>query len=150
MSDAEFQEIEHTADWALRVRGDDLPSLFQAAARGMFSLLTDLTQVANTSRETVELEALDLETLLIDWLNELLYRVEGTNVVYTHFAIEDLDAGASGSTKPAEQATPAKLRATVGGGPAPTLDKTIKAATFSGLHITRNKHGYTTEIVFDV
>ena len=36
--DAGFQEIEHTADWALQVWAPDLPILFTLAAEGMNSL----------------------------------------------------------------------------------------------------------------
>jgi hypothetical protein len=34
-----FEEVEHTADWALRVRGRDLRELLVNAARGMSCLL---------------------------------------------------------------------------------------------------------------
>ena len=38
----EIEEIEHTADLAIRVRGRDLSQLFANAARGMFGLMADL------------------------------------------------------------------------------------------------------------
>ena len=145
MRNPPFEEIEHTADWALRVRGPTVAALFAAAARGMFSLLTDLTHVVAQRHVEFELRSGDTETLLVDWLNELLYRAEQEHLVFTRFDITLLEI--PGPTPPANAA---RLRATVHGGPAPELQKTIKAATFSGLDIRRDGTGYMTELVFDV
>jgi len=140
-----FEEIEHTADWALRVRGRTPAELFAAAARGMFSLLTDLDRVAPQRRIELELRSIDSETLLVDWLNELLFQAEEKKLVFTSFDIIQLDLPAATPSAP-----PARLRAVVAGGPAPELHKTIKAATFSGLVIRRDGPGYVSDLVFDV
>lgn len=149
MTYEDYQEIEHTADWALRVRGDDLASLFASAARGMFSLLTDVSAVEETWHEQIELEAPDVETLLIDWLNELLYRAEENGVVFARFEMHALER-ADSESRAVEREACATLRATAIGGAPKKLDKTIKAATFSSLHVVRDRRGYSTEIVFDV
>jgi protein archease len=133
-----FEEIEHTADWAIRVRGGDLRQLFASAARGMFSLLTDLDPIATTRELELDLHAIDVETLLVDWLNELLYQAEEKEIVFKEFTIRELATHT------------AHLRATVAGGPAPDLRRTIKAATFSGLALSHDDSGYSMEIVFDV
>lgn len=133
-----FEEIEHTADWAIRVRGEDLRQLFASAARGMFSLLTDLDPIVATRELELDLHAIDMETLLVDWLNELLYQAEEKGIVFKEFTIRELGTHT------------AHVRATVAGGPVPGLRHTIKAATFSGLAIQRDESGYSTEIVFDV
>lgn len=134
-----FEEIEHTADWAIRVRAGDLPGLFLAAAEGMFALLTDLKQVTIDRRFEIELRAIDVETLLIDWLNELLYLAEQHGIVFVEFAIADLRVEAG-----------AQLRAQAGGGRPAELLKVIKAATFSGLSIQPIESGFQAELVFDV
>jgi SHS2 domain-containing protein len=140
MGDSAFHEIEHTADWALRIRGDDHAALFTAAARGMFSLLTDLTGAPESRQLEIEIESADTESLLIDWLNELLYRSEEEGVVFKRFSIHELDPGSER----------ARLVATAWGGAPARLDKTIKAATFSSLNIEHDAAGYRADIVFDV
>lgn len=145
MCNTPFEEIEHTADWALRVRGRTMAALFAAAARGMFSLLTDLARVPAQHQIEFELRSIDAETLLVDWLNELLYRAEVENLVFTSFDLVLLEI-----PEPTPSAPPARLRAIVRGGPAPELHKTIKAATFSGLVVRRDGTGYVSELVFDV
>ena len=85
-----WQEIEHTADLALHLWADDLPDLFATAARGMFTFIVADAAAAPTRAMTVTLDALDVETLLIDWLNELLYWIEIAGLAFTTFEFERL------------------------------------------------------------
>ncbi len=145
MNESPFEEIEHTADWAIRVRGRDLRRLFEAAARGMFSLLVDPAHVAPERTLELDLHGIDAETLLVDWLNELLYQSEDKDIAFRDFHITSLDTSMT-SHAPAM----ARLHATVVGGPVHELRRTIKAATFNALAIRRLDNGYEAEIVFDV
>ena len=135
MDERGFQELEHTADRALQVFGHDLKELFVNAARGMFSLIADLDTITPTRAHRVELQAPDLEMLLVDWLNELLFMHETNGEIYVQFDIEHL--------------SPTELRATVRGESAPATKAFIKAATFHNLRIARTEEGYTTVVVFD-
>jgi riboflavin kinase/FMN adenylyltransferase len=134
-----YEEIEHTADVAIRVRGRDLAELFTNAAYGMWSLITpDLDAVKPTAEHSVEIEALDLEVLLVDWLSELLYLHETENEVYSEFEIHEI--------------SPTRLRATVRGGPTEghSIRKHIKAVTFNDLSIEQTDEGYEATVVFDI
>ena len=132
-----FEEIEYTADVALRVRAPDLPGLFIASARGMFHLMgADPTAPPQTSRR-VELHGGDTESLLVDWLNELLYLREAHGEQYVAFEIEEL--------------SPTRLVAIAHGSPVPSLPgRRIKAATFHDLRVERTGEGYGATVVFDV
>ena len=137
---SEIHEIEHIADWAIRVRAPDAGALFAAAARGMFGLLIDSEGVTADREIAVRLAAEDRETLLIDWLNELLFQSEQTGVVFTEFSIERLH----------ESPAPLQLEARARGGRPPTLARAIKAATFAGLEIAPVDGVLEATIVFDV
>lgn len=131
-----WEELDHTADLALRVWAPDYASLFTTAAQGMFSLLADLCAIERTECRRVSLTAPDIETLLIDWLNELLYFGEtGPLSAYADFDFDIL--------------TSSHLEATVVGGPVSEYRGYIKAATFHNLEVRRTSEGYETEIVFD-
>jgi len=77
-----FEEIEQTADKAIRTRGDNLPELLENAARAMASL--DKLAAAGKSSVTrdVKLEGVDRKTLLVNWLNEILYLEQAHREVY--------------------------------------------------------------------
>jgi SHS2 domain-containing protein len=131
-----FEEIEHTADIAIRVWGRDLAGVFANAAYGMVCQLADPAEVERTVERAVELEAYDAETLLVTWLGELLYLGERDTCVFTDFDMLEI--------------TPTHLRAVARGGPAREHRRHIKAVTFNELEIVRTDEGYETTIVFDV
>ncbi len=134
---ADFEEIEHTADWALRVRGANLRELLAHAARGMSSLLvSDLETVPTDVQRQVELDALDAESLLVEWLGELAYWAESELLVFREYNLTEV--------------SPTYLRATLRGGRAPGLQKHIKAVTYHNLRIVATGDGLETVIVFDV
>jgi SHS2 domain-containing protein len=131
-----FEEIEHTADLALRVYGQDMRELFANAAYGMFALMAEPSLEEPAREREVSLEATDYESLLVDWLNELIYLHEVEGETYSQFAIETL--------------SPTKLKAHVTGGPTQSKTKAIKAATFHDLKINETANGFVATIVFDV
>ena len=131
-----FEEVDHTADIAIRVRGRDLAELFANGAYGMACQMADLDAVNQEVEHLIELEAYDAETLLVSWLGELLYVSERDGCVFTDFDVLEV--------------TPTRLRAVVRGGPVRERRQHIKAATFSDLKIVRTGEGYEATIVFDV
>ena len=132
-----FEEIEHTADWALRVRGRDLAELLVNAARGMVSLLAaDPTAIPTNVKQQVELESIDPESLLVDWLSELAYWTETEGVIFHQFDMQAV--------------TTTSLQATVHGGQAADLKKHIKAVTYHNLEIVETGQGLEVTVVFDV
>ncbi|HRT32352.1 MAG TPA: molybdopterin-guanine dinucleotide biosynthesis protein B [Anaerolineae bacterium] len=133
-----WEELEHTADLALRVWAPDLPGLFVAAARGMFSLSAAATAPTFTHAEQVTLRAGDREALLVDWLNELLYLSEAGagQWAYGAFRFETLTGTA--------------LRALALGAQVTARRNEVKAATFHDIAIRQSAVGLETTLVFDM
>jgi SHS2 domain-containing protein len=131
-----YVEVEHTADWALRVWAPTLAELFIDAARGMYALAGAKPGSNLPERRHVELSADDHESLLVAWLQELLYYTESEGLVFGEFQVELLD--------------PPQLKAEVASEKSERLDKVIKAVTYHNLNIRRTNAGYETTIVFDV
>jgi SHS2 domain-containing protein len=86
-----FELIDHTADIGFKVYGRTLKEVFENAARGMFALITDPKKVSAKKEFKVEVEAEDRETLLVEWLNELIYLFEVEHVVLKDFEITAWD-----------------------------------------------------------
>ena len=131
-----FEEIEHTADWAFRARGRNLAGLFENAARAMASL--DKVAAAGKSPATrdVEVEGVDRETLLVNWLNEILYLEQTYREVYDRSRIS--------------QSSDNHLRARLYGRPSGNRVSHIKAATFHDLGIKQTAEGFEATVVLDV
>ncbi len=130
-----FEEIEHTADWALRVWGPDLPALCRAAAQGMYALMhTDLA-AGPRRQHTFTLAAAEPEDTLIDFLSELLFRLEVDGLAFDHF---DFTPQAGG------------WQVILQGAPVLRIGKEIKAVTYHNLEVRPTPHGLEAVLVFDV
>ena len=132
-----FEEIDHTADRALRIYGSNLGDLFLNAAQGMNSLMVAAPISGSEHREKfVALEAMDTESLLVDWLSELAYWAEIEMLVFEEFKIESVSS--------------THIRARLYGTRVKKLKKHIKAVTYHNLDIVQTDEGMTATVVFDV
>ncbi len=133
-----FEEVAHTADLEVRAWGEDLVSLFTAAAEAMFHLsgIEDYEEGFSSIREEISLDAMDFEGLLILFLEELLYRLTED---YMLFDIDKLTIKDNFSLK-------AKLRGTQ----IKSYQRDIKAVTYHRLNIQETEDGYSVNIVFDI
>jgi SHS2 domain-containing protein len=133
----DFEEVEHTADWSLRVRGANLRELLAHAARGMSGLLVpDLEAIPADVERQVELDVLDAESLLVEWLGELTYWAESELLVFREYDLVEVSS--------------THLCATLRGGRVSGLQKYIKAVTYHNLRIVTTQDGLETTVVFDV
>ncbi len=131
-----YREVEHTADWSLRVWAPNLAALFVDAAEGMYALAGAQAAPGAGESQAVECRAEDYETLLVGWLQEWLYRTEMHGQVFEAFQVDRL--------------TPTELSGSAVGRPAGHLDKLIKAVTYHNLKIEATAEGFETTLVFDV
>ena len=135
---AGFEEVSHTADLEIRVHARDLESLFRAAASGMFHLcgVEEFEKGISSVTQSISLEAMDYEGLLILFLEELLYRLTED---YMYYEIGKI-------TIDSEYTLKAKLKGTQ----IKSYQRDIKAVTYHNLNIQRKDEGYAVNIVFDI
>lgn len=131
-----FEEIDHTADWAYRVRGKNLAELFIQAALGLYSLVGMELKPGERVIRSIQLNAIDTESLLVAWLNELIYLHETESLGFEQIDIEHIDG--------------TNLKATVIGAPTQQWLKDIKAVTYHNLAIKKIESGLEVTIVLDV
>jgi SHS2 domain-containing protein len=135
-----YKLIDHTADVGIKAYGKSLSEAFQNAAKAMFDIITDKSEIENIGQYNIKLEAIDLEQLLVDWLSELLYIHSTKNIVFGFFKV-DLDEKKK------------SLSATVFG---EKLDISkhkigyeIKAVTYHMLEVKKSKPFYV-QVLFDI
>ena len=131
-----FRENAHTADWELEVWAPDLPGLLEQAARGMYSLAGVRLQTGMLQTRVIKLHAEDAESLLVRFLNELLWLEQEQGLGFDRISISIDDQ--------------LKLKAKLSGSPITTLDKEIKAVTYHNLAVQTTSQGLRVKIVFDV
>lgn len=122
-----FQILDHTADVGIRATGDDLAEAFANAARGMFSIITDLDTIQRSESRRVTVTAPDMEALLVNWLNELLYLFEVEGLLLADFAIDSMTQRQLVATCAGERVDPQRHPIKTG----------VKAATYHGLEVSQ-------------
>jgi riboflavin kinase / FMN adenylyltransferase len=133
---AYWEEIRHTADWAVRVEATTQRQLFARAGHVMFELQEAEFDRPATLARSIEVQGDDTAELLVAWLNHLLLCQEVWREMYTRFAIHDL--------------SPTGLRATAYGYEGAPSHTEIKAVTYWNLAVTESAAGWTATITFDV
>ena len=133
-----FEELEHTADVLMRVRGATLNELFDEASRAMFHVMYGPCEDRGAGWR-IDLEAENPESLLIDYLSELLFISEVENIVFCTFDVEIRDTRLSAVLR-GEPFDPARHSA----------GAHIKGISYFGLEIVKEEEGYVVEIIFDI
>ena len=128
---------EHTGEVELRIAAPSLPQLFEEAGVALAELMAE--QWANSSgenTETVAIHAPDREALLVDWLNELIFRAETQQKIYHDIHIIYLSE--------------TELRAEIRGAFPERMRTAVKAATFHRIKIEPEAEGFSATVVLDV
>jgi SHS2 domain-containing protein len=133
-----FEELSHTADIRMRVTAPTLSLLFSDAFRALMQTLYGTDRNGGETRE-LRLEAQDTETLLLDFLSEVLFIGEVDGIVFA--AAEVTTDGRT-------------LTAVLDGEP---FNRTrhaegteVKGISYSGMAIRKDTNGYMVDILFDV
>ena len=82
-----YEQFEHTADVGIRTWGDDIEEAFSEAAKGLYSIMTDLDKVDYKIEEEIEINEDNLETLLVKFLSELIYLFEVKSYLFCDFDV---------------------------------------------------------------
>ncbi|UCC43354.1 MAG: archease [Candidatus Zixiibacteriota bacterium] len=82
-----YEFIDHTADIAVRAYGDTLAEAFATAGRAMFDIITDSSLISPAEEKTFEVEAMDLEGLLVGFLSELIVLHDAEGWVFDQLAV---------------------------------------------------------------
>lgn len=136
--------LDHTADVAFEVAAPSLDDVFAEAARALLETVTDPGTVRASLHRSFELAAPDLETLLVDWLGELIYVFEVDRQLFADAAVTVTEADGA-----------PRLEAVARGEPyAPDrhpIRVQVKAVTYHRLEVACRPDGtWTARVVFDI
>ena len=133
-----YEVLDHTADVKFRVRGRTLPEAFAEAARAVCETMTPDCTPAGVVRR-IELESDGPESLLADFLSEILYLADAESLAFCSFEVR-IDGNRLSALCRGEEFSRDKH----GGG------SEIKGISYSGLSIYREGERYVLEFIADV
>ena len=133
-----YQLIEHTADVGLIAYGRTLAEAFGNAAYGMFSIIAELGTVREVESRRLEVREKDLDSLLFEWLNRLIYFLDVDMLLLKRFDISDLDENRLKAVCYGEKYDPSRHHLKTG----------VKSATYHMLKVDREKN--QVRVIFDI
>lgn len=134
---ASHELIDHTSEVRLRLRARSLGELLAEAGRALAELqLRGAESGAAAGTRRLRVAAADRESLLVDWLNELIFLAETERWVATGFEIERVDARS--------------VEATASGVELARISGLVKAATMHGLRVADMDRAVEAEVILDV
>jgi SHS2 domain-containing protein len=129
--------LEHTGEVELQVRAESLADLMAEAGRALATLqLQGRAGGALGVWREVELRATDRVALLVDWLNELIYRAETAREVATEFNVHE--------------AVETVVRAGIRGVRVDQPPALVKAATLHRARVEPVAGGMEADVILDV
>ena len=135
----DFEIVDHTADVGIIAYGADISQAFANAARALFSLITELDDVEEILHRDIELVAPDKESLLVEWLNELICLFDTENIVFKRFDVTQLNNTQLKARSYGEKVDSSKHRLKTG----------VKAATYHMLKVDKGD-GCKVQVLFDI
>ena len=140
MGPGDFEVLEHPADIGFRAFGGTLPELFAHAALAMLSIADDPAAAAPKQEYPLAVESGDRESLLVDWLNEVLYWFDGKRITFRDFRVTQFRETAIEAVGVGEPRDPLRHRARL----------IVKAVTYHQLKIERRGGWWVAEVYLDI
>jgi len=138
-----YQILDHVADAGVRGIGATRDEAFAEAARGMFSLMADLTRVQAKACVEIEAWADTVEGLLVAWLGELLRERDVRGMLFSRFEVLIEEKGGRWRLVGrawGEGISPERHR----------LGVEVKGATYSGLQVGEEHGKHIAQCVVDL
>ena len=135
-----FEILEHTADIGFQARGGTLAELFETSAEAMASIALELDDISPRLEYPLRAAGADDESLLVNWLNEVLYWMDGERLAFRRFRVEDLALGRIRGVGIGEPRDPVRHRAKL----------IVKGVTYHQLQIAQTPEGWQAEVYLDI
>jgi tRNA nucleotidyltransferase (CCA-adding enzyme) len=135
-----WEHFEHGADIGVRGNGASKAQAFEQAAMALTAVITEPSRVALRQRVDIACEAADDETLLVAWLNALVYEMAVRRMLFGRFDVR-IDGHRLQASAVGEPVAPLRHR--------PAVE--VKGATYTALHVGQAADGqWLAQTVVDV
>jgi SHS2 domain-containing protein len=135
-----FEILEHPADVGFRAYGATLTELFQNAALALVSIAGDLERIEERERREIEATGSDTESLLYEWLAEIVAVADADRLVLRRVEVTSLGEGRVSGVAHGERYDRTRHRA----------GTAIKAVTYHKFFVEQSPTGWLAEVFLDV
>jgi SHS2 domain-containing protein len=135
-----FELLDHPADIGFRVRAATREELFANAAFALLSVCGDPLAAEAREQYPMAVESGDLEGLMVDWLNEVLYFYDGRRIAFREVRVGRLEDSRIEAIGHGEPRDPERHRSKL----------IVKAVTWHQLRVAPEAGGWVAEVYVDI
>jgi SHS2 domain-containing protein len=136
----EFEFLDHPADIGFRAGGSTLEHLFENCAHALIAIILDPTEIHGSEQMVLTAEGSDRESLLVNWLNEVLYYVDTKRLAFESFIVEFPSPEQIRAVARFEARDPVRH----------PVRLSVKAVTYHQLRVSSVGEGWVAEVYVDV
>ena len=135
----QFQEIDYSGDIGIEAWGATRAQLLENATRGLFSLMT-YSDVAATSRRAIHVVTDGSESLVADWLSEVITTAATLGEVYGEVHVRSCDEREASGEVIGEKVNPEKH----------AMRFDVKAATYHDMLLEESEGMWHSRVILDL
>jgi SHS2 domain-containing protein len=135
-----FRVLGHTADIGFEAFGKTRAEVFVNAGRALQSLMVDLSAIAPREEIAIEVEGADAGSLLVNWLSEILYRIDAEGRLFRDFSISSISDRALSAVARGETFDRARH----------LVNLQVKAITYHQLALDETPGGWRAQVYVDI
>jgi SHS2 domain-containing protein len=135
-----FRILEHTADVGFEAFGTTREEVFANAARALVSLIVDLDTIEPRGEVTLQVRGTDPESVLVNWLSELLFLHDAEGWLFGDFEIQSLQDDFLSALARGEKFQRSRHQAKL----------LVKAITYHQLLLRKTPEGWRAQVYVDI
>ena len=135
-----FRILEHTADVGFEAFGATREEVFTNAGLALMDLMVDLKAVHGTEETRLEIRGPDPESVLVNWLNEILYLYDAEGWLFHDFLIMRLGNDSLSALAHGEKFQSTRHHMKV----------LVKAVTYHQLALEETPQGWRAQVYVDI
>lgn len=136
----QFRILEHTADVGFEAFGSTREEAFVNAARALFYLIVELDTIDPREEVWVQVQGADPESVLVNWLSELLYLQDAEGWLFRDFEIQSLHDDSLSALARGEKFQRSRHQAKL----------LVKAITYHQLALEKTPRGWRAQVYVDI
>jgi SHS2 domain-containing protein len=128
------------SELAVRVIGNSQADLFANSAFALFDVMTDVDKIEIKEELPLEVEGMDRDDLLVNWMRELLYLYQGSGYMLKEFRIHDVKDTVVKAAVCGEKIDPDRHE----------IRKEISAVAYNQGRMQKTGNQWTAQLIFEI
>lgn len=87
--DNRYRILNRSSDLVIKVFGKTQDELFANSGFALFDIMTDVEKIQATDQLPLEVEGVDRDDLMVNWMRELLYLYQGSGYLLREFKVRE-------------------------------------------------------------